>query len=313
MHDVRIFDRAFAIAAIGAVYGLSIGASDARAHFNLMQPLAMHEQGFLGDPQKTGPCGPGPLDPGIATNDVTTFEAGETITVQWAEAIQHPGHFRIALAKNPADLTDPDIDVDGNCNYSSFVDQSGIGPVLVDDITPGGAGVMVTQEVTLPSEPCENCTLQVIQFMTQHAPPCIYYHCANINVVAAGGEADAGVSADAGIAGTGGAGGAPMTGGTGGMSGAPITTGGVGGAAGTVAPVAGTTGGVGGAAGVSAGMVGAGTGAVAGSAGATGGAPASPNDESSGCRVAQSGSGVSTLGLLGLALLLVRRRRAIRA
>lgn len=301
------------VVAIGAAYGVSAGASPAAAHFRLTKPASWIVEDGLGDPQKTSPCGPAGMSYTASNAPVPTFEAGETITVEWSETIAHPGHFRIALARDRADLIDPDIDYDGLCNHTGFEDQTGVYPVLLDNLFPRTgfpAADSFVQEVTLPNEPCENCTLQVIQFMTSHTPGCMYYHCANINVVAAGGAGDAGVAVDAGLAGTGGAGGAPMTGG---MSGAPMTTGGVGGAAGTVAPVAGTTGGVGGAAGVNAGMVGAGTGAVAGSAGATGGAPASPNDESSGCRVAQSGSGVSTLGLLGLALLLVRRRRALRA
>jgi len=63
--------------------------------------------------------------------------------------------------------------------------------------------------VTLPSNVrCTNCTLQVFQFMSQHAlnvpGGCFYHHCATINVVAP----DAGVMpVDAGTTGGGSAGG----------------------------------------------------------------------------------------------------------
>jgi hypothetical protein len=31
---------------------------------------------------------------------------------------------------------------------------------------------------------CENCVLQVLEFMSDHAAPCFYYHCAKVNISA---------------------------------------------------------------------------------------------------------------------------------
>ncbi|MBV1857064.1 MAG: SYNERG-CTERM sorting domain-containing protein, partial [Nannocystaceae bacterium] len=44
-------------------------------------------------------------------------------------------------------------------------------------------------EVTLPDDvACDNCTLQVVQYMSSHGAPCFYYHCATISISAAGGD-----------------------------------------------------------------------------------------------------------------------------
>ena len=60
------------------------------AHFILDAPSNNFTQGILGDPQKAPPCG----DEGssTATDKVTTFVAGQTITITVNETIYHPGH-----------------------------------------------------------------------------------------------------------------------------------------------------------------------------------------------------------------------------
>lgn len=47
------------------------------------------------------------------------------------------------------------------------------------------AGLMFSQEVTLPDEPCEKCTLQVMQIMEndlQILSNCYYFHCADVRI-----------------------------------------------------------------------------------------------------------------------------------
>ena len=42
-----------------------------------------------------------------------------------------------------------------------------------------------TFDVTLPDGvTCDNCTLQIIQYMSSHAAPCFYYHCAALEIQA---------------------------------------------------------------------------------------------------------------------------------
>jgi MYXO-CTERM domain-containing protein len=108
---------------------------------------------------------------------VTTFEAGSTITVVAEEYIDHAGRMRVAFDSSGADLAD-------------FNDN-----ILLDVPDPGNTdGKQWELEITLPTTPCENCTLQVIQAMhgdTENpvldpAPLSTYYTCADIRIVPAG-------------------------------------------------------------------------------------------------------------------------------
>jgi Lytic polysaccharide mono-oxygenase, cellulose-degrading len=175
--------------------------SAAHAHIKLLKPASWVTTDATGNPQKLGPCGTAAAGSG-ATNAVTTFKAGEEITVEWSETIDHPGHFRIALAKNRDELKDPELKpAAGSCDYpAGSVPTDPHGNVLLDNLFPTSAyGGMkaYSQRVKLPNEPCEKCTLQVLQWMTKHAPSCLYYQCADIKIVAADGAA-AGSGAEAG-------------------------------------------------------------------------------------------------------------------
>jgi MYXO-CTERM domain-containing protein len=293
-----------------------LSAGEARAHFTLLEPESWIEEGLLGDPQKGGPCGPGPGQASTPTNAITTYEAGQKVMVKWEETIPHPGHFRIALAENRDDLVDPVIEYDDSCNPTSPIEFSDELPVLADNVHPrmqtAGTGPMFMHEITLPAGfTCEKCTLQVIQFMTQHDPSCYYYHCADIKIVAAGGASGAGGAAGMSSAGSGGGGAAGqgasgMGAGAGGSAGMRPTlqppTGGGSGAGGMPAGAAGTTGGMPGLAGT--------TGGAAPTGGVGGGTGAPTSSESSSCGVsAGSGShGGAALMALSIAFLIARRR-----
>jgi len=191
--------------ALPLVLGLS-SAGAAHAHFKLLKPASWLKEDDLGGPQKGGPCGLGGIDDasGKESGAITTYKAGETITVQWVDTVAHPGYFRIALAENRDDLKNPTVTQDGSCNFDeSKVPKTASGNVLADGIsfrTRNGftdkAGKMFSTQVTLPKEPCDNCTLQVMQVMEndlQVLSNCYYFHCANIRIVAAD-AADAGTS-----------------------------------------------------------------------------------------------------------------------
>ena len=181
----------------------------AQAHFVLSSPPAMTEQNALGDPQKMPPCG----DDGTATptGAVTTFQAGETITIEIDETIYHPGHYRVALAINdPSELPDPapvTPDADSPCGTAP-IDPAPVFPVLADGelLHDAPFGKPQTIQVTLPSDiSCDGCTLQVIQFMTDHAlnnpGGCYYHHCATI-AIEGGVDGDTGPGDDTGPAAT---------------------------------------------------------------------------------------------------------------
>jgi hypothetical protein len=306
-------------------------AAPAHAHFKLLTPDAWIEQADDGGPQKGGPCGPGGYDEGpplgiavTPTGKVTEYHAGDTVHVTWEVTVPHNGYYRIALAENRDDFTELPLN-NGQCE----VDMSSIqtGPhdnVLMDGIGAdvNNATTVTMQDVVLPDEPCEKCTLQVTMFMSNHPPPCVYYHCADIRILPkAGSGTDAGMSSGGGTGGsgsggaTGGGSGGTTSGGSGGISGAAGANGGSGGsgAAGTTPTTAAT----------------GGSNASNGSGGMTalmgsGGAPSVPaeaagsKNDDSGCSVGRRGSASEQsrvpTSLLGLSLVALywRRRRQYR-
>jgi MYXO-CTERM domain-containing protein len=178
--------RVIAFAALAAAF---LGAGSARAHFILVQPPAMTEQSPLGDPQKAPPCG----DNGdaVPTGEVTAFLAGDTIKISIDETIYHPGHYRVAIAVNdPSELPEPPPVTPGDTPCGSApIDPAPAFPVLADGILVHADPFDGPQsfDVKLPDDlSCEKCTLQVIQFMSNHGlnnpGGCYYHHCATISV-----------------------------------------------------------------------------------------------------------------------------------
>jgi hypothetical protein len=265
----------------------------ADAHIQLLNPRPRHPEtgNALSALIKAPPCGV--TGERRTTSIINYFKPGQMITVMWNEYIPHPGHFRIAFLADGDNFAEP----------TSFTDvqQPGTLPILADNIEPStrGVGGMHQLMVQLPNVECSNCTLQVIQVMTDKPPYTVggddvYHTCADLVLSNA---TDGGApSPDAsGGGGTGGTGGAGATGGTSGSGGA---AGGSGGASGS-----GASGGASG----SGGQAG-GTGGAAGTPG-TGGSSA-PKGSGGGCTVGAGRScGGASLLLIAVALLWRRRRR----
>src|SRR6266404_3404098 len=181
---------ALVFAALAAVPAL------AHAHFKLLQPASWLVEDERGDPQKAGPCGGTNTDYGKPSYSVTQAVGGSTLHVKVQETIYHPGHYRVALAVNsPAELpVDPKattIDGDrGPRSVSGEIQNPVQVPVLADGLFVHTAKVDTPWEtdVTLPNISCKRCTLQVIQFMEQHAvnnPGMFtYHHCAVLQITA---------------------------------------------------------------------------------------------------------------------------------
>ena len=107
---------------------------------------------------------------------VTTYAAGEVITVVWRETVGHAGRWRIAFDNDGADMED-------------FNDH-----ILLDMEDPAGntgnvgEGNLWEATVTLPDTPCDNCTLQLVQVMDGNTTDPVpdpagrssYYQCADI-------------------------------------------------------------------------------------------------------------------------------------
>jgi MYXO-CTERM domain-containing protein len=337
----------FSIAA--SCLALLCTSSGALAHVRFVSPTPRHPTPSQGEDEniKTAPCGVANDERTTDESRVTVFEPGETITVTFAETIDHPGFYRISFDDDGQDAFDAPLS-------RSEVQANPTLPVLLDDIDDqNGGGYMV--DVTLPNVECENCTLQLIQVMSSGqswAADDIYYTCADIALRATGGSAgNGGVGGMAGGAGIGGAGvggmqaGAPPVAGAGsggvsaGAGGVSAGTGGMSGIGGSV-PMGGMSAGgmsAGGSAGTAgggaAGTLGAGgAGAGAGGITAAGGAPsagagaapgtagvagtqvaATPEEEAGcGCSTAPTSGGARALSLLAAALLLLSRRRTRR-
>ncbi|HKO95153.1 MAG TPA: SCE4755 family polysaccharide monooxygenase-like protein, partial [Polyangiaceae bacterium] len=234
-----------------AFSALSLLTGAALAHVELDYPpprAAGQSEGNL----KNTPCG---QNANGRTDRVTVFEPGQTITVTFNEFINHPSYYRVAF--------DPDGDnfpmrsgVPANATESIQTAEAaeqalfqGTGSQLLA-VVPEVNGAASSATVTLPNMECENCTLQLIEFMYDKADPQHgYYQCADIALRSAGtvvnpgngegnGEGDNGAGApDAG---------APSGGGNTGSAGSGSTPPAANGGSGSVTPGATPPAGVGG-------------------------------------------------------------------
>jgi hypothetical protein len=110
---------------------------------------------------KTGPCG------GIArTATNKMLLVGSAVRVDWLETIQHPGRFEFYLS---------------TANDANF---TLIATVPDDQDNPNNLPHVFNAMVTLPAGvTCDNCTLQMIQVMTEvPTAPTYYYSCADISI-----------------------------------------------------------------------------------------------------------------------------------
>jgi MYXO-CTERM domain-containing protein len=189
---------------------LSLWIAAALAHEGLEEPTPRYESdGFSNN--KSCPCGVGSnngtcsdtlnqSDPNRDPNRVTVYQAGDTITVRLREVIGHTGRWRIAFDDDGADLAD------FNAN------------ILLDEPDPAGNTGNVGQgdlwefDVTLPSDPCTNCTLQVLQVMNGNTVDPVldptgmstYWQCADLELTGTGGTDTGTPAIDTADTGTGG-------------------------------------------------------------------------------------------------------------
>lgn len=167
-------------------------STSAHAHLVLITPPSWVIEDSLGNPQKDAPCGG---ESGLQTRIISTYRAGSTIEVRWQETVGHPGHFRISLATDRADLVDPVVETtngDGvtGVSISAVITDPPSYPVLLDGLFPRAVAFEAQEEpysvqLQLPQVTCERCTLQVVQFMASHVPGYFYHHCADLRIVPA--------------------------------------------------------------------------------------------------------------------------------
>lgn len=175
-------------------------AATASAHISLDQG-GTHKSRYGDSEQKVGPCG---RANGTRSENVYTYDAGETIEVAMTEFISHPGYFRIAFDDDGDDgFEDPQSidppfrecldDPRDHCGESDFYNNetvlSGMDNLDVHNADYGSGPKTYRWNVTLPDVACDNCTLQLIQVMQDpagiHAPftpgeEDIYYQCIDL-------------------------------------------------------------------------------------------------------------------------------------
>lgn len=154
--------------------------SIADAHIEIVS----HIDRFGRDNQKQAPCGLANMsEPG---SNIYTYAPGATITIAWHEFVDHPGHYRIAFD----DQGDDDF-----LTPSSATDLYNNSAVLLDDIADLDGVHDYAVDVTLPDIECEQCTIQVIQVMTDKPPfgdgNDVYFHCIDV-ALAIGGDPSTG-------------------------------------------------------------------------------------------------------------------------
>jgi len=177
-----------------AAFAMTALTPFALAHFRLLEPQPWLVQNNLGDPQKLGPCGGTTADPGTPTNAVNQVQGGQMLHIKLQETIFHPGHYRVALAVNSRSELPPDPPVTtrdtdkGPWSVSSPIAGSPQIPVLADGLfvhTERQATPFET-DIQIPNIHCRKCTLQIIEFMAEHAynrdGGYFYHHCAVLQI-----------------------------------------------------------------------------------------------------------------------------------
>ncbi len=186
----------FAASVVVALGTLTIPVA-AWSHFNLMEPPTTLVQDERGDPQKMGPCGGTTAFPGMPSGVVTDVKGGQNLHIKIHETVFHPGHYRVALARTsdklPADPETATRETEkGPYSVSAKIDANPKPPVIVDGLfvhtERPATDNFWEADVKIPNVNCDNCTLQVIQWMANHGfnrdGGYTYHHCAAVKITA---------------------------------------------------------------------------------------------------------------------------------
>jgi hypothetical protein len=147
--------------AIAVLIFLSFPKAHAHAHISVDGPITPRSADVG---LKVGPCGNIPR-----TDRPTILKAGATVTIEWQETINHPSRYEFYFSPS------------GDQNWSLLK--------VVPDTQDGTADLPhnYSTQITLPNQPCTDCTLQLIQVMLENpAAPTNYYSCADIQLTQQG-------------------------------------------------------------------------------------------------------------------------------
>ncbi len=169
------------------------------AHFKLLEPASWLIESDRGDPQKSGPCGGSNTEWGNPSYIISKAVGGRKLHIKVQETVYHPGHYRVALAVNSFTELPPDPQAAtkdserGPLSVSAVIQNPPQIPVLADGLfvhstRPTSPMEPFETDVQLPNINCKKCTLQIVQFMAEHAfnnpGGYTYHHCANLEITA---------------------------------------------------------------------------------------------------------------------------------
>jgi hypothetical protein len=170
------------VCAVGALaLFLTIG-SVGRAHIDLLSPQP-RASGLVNANLDNPPCGQ--RNPGRIPEKVSVFRPGETITVSWDAYVQHPSYFRLSLdAEGDDSFSERTVPPADPARDDPSRLPQGEGELILDYVRdPAGELALIEHSITLPSEPCEACTLQLIQFIYDvPVDEATYYQCADLTL-----------------------------------------------------------------------------------------------------------------------------------
>jgi MYXO-CTERM domain-containing protein len=187
----------------------------ATAHVRITSPTPRSS-----DQLKERHCG----QAGSARANVHTYKPGASLHLVWDEYVVHTGWFRVSFQQNgdTFEVPPPSNGSSGSGAPSNYPTEDltgktdpATGSLIIADRIPHGT---LSLDVTLPNVDCNNCTLQLIQMMTdsksytdQITSNNIYYACVDLVLSAGAPAIDAGT--DGGDGSTGTSGGCSTTGG----------------------------------------------------------------------------------------------------
>jgi hypothetical protein len=123
---------------------------------------------------------------------------GSTLHLKVQETIYHPGHYRVALTVNSPTELPPDPETQtkpserGPWSISATIQNPPPIPILADGLfvhdNKAAISTPFETDIQLPNINCRKCTLQVLQWMNDHAfnnpGGYSYHHCADLQITA---------------------------------------------------------------------------------------------------------------------------------
>jgi predicted carbohydrate-binding protein with CBM5 and CBM33 domain len=146
--------------------------------------LRSDDDGIKGD---EGPCGG---DAPSADAKRTVLTAGSEFEIVWYETVDHPSKYKISFSKDETDTFDVVL-----MDLENYADDSVKPSDIADADRQDKTGAVnrsdprkYSYKIKVPNEPCDRCSIQLIQRMFDRDPPSDYFSCADVKIVEAGNE-----------------------------------------------------------------------------------------------------------------------------